>query len=277
MANWDKLTGRGNVEDRRGMAPVALGGLGGVGAVVILLLNLFGHPNAASNVGSVLNQLKSAQGQRQSADSGKFAGVDDYEKFASTVLGSSNDTWKTIFSQAGKTYAEPKLVLFRTATASACGGADSQAGPHYCPNDQTIYLDETFFDELKKLGGGNGDVAQAYVITHEVGHHVQNQLGTLQKAQATGGSSSKNSVALELQADCFAGIWAYSVNQQGVFGPGEITQAVNAAAAVGDDRIQKATSGRVNPETFTHGSSTQRVSWFNQGYASGKPADCNTF
>ncbi len=274
MADWSKITTRGAVDDRRSNAPLALGGLGGIGAIAVLILSLTGHRDAANTLGGVLGQLQNSQGQQQSS---QFAGVDDYEKFTSTVLGSTNDTWHGIFSQSGKAYTEPKLVLFRSATQSACGGAQSQVGPHYCPLDSTIYLDETFFDELKKLGGGNSDVAQAYVIAHEVGHHVQNQLGIMKRTEQQRQTDNQISVAVELQADCFAGVWAYSLSQQGVFAPGEINKAIDAAAAVGDDKIQKQTQGQVRPETFTHGSSAQRVQWFNTGYTSGKPAACDTF
>jgi predicted metalloprotease len=169
------------------------------------------------------------------------------------------------------------LVLFRGATNSGCGYASSQSGPHYCPTDQTIYLDETFFDELQaRFGGSNGDVAQAYVLAHEAGHHAQNQLGIMDEVQASGYDNDL-SVKLELQADCFAGLWAYSVKDLGVFEEGEIQEAISAAEAVGDDNIQSRTQGQVNPETWTHGSSAQRIDWFNRGFNSGQINSCNTF
>ena len=162
-------------------------------------------------------------------------------------------------------------MLFRGATRSQCGVASSQVGPHYCPIDQTIYLDETFFDELRqRFGGSSGEVAQAYVIAHEVGHHVQNQLGVLAENQ----NSQKGSIAIELQADCYAGVWAYSQARNGVFENGEIQQAMSAAEAVGDDNIQEKTEGRVTPENWTHGSSEQRVNAFTAGYETGNPGQC---
>ena len=275
MAYWDKLRSRGNVEDRRSASPLAIGGLGGIGIVLFLLTSFLGGGNTSDTIDDLLNQLQQTQGQQQEVESGEFAGEDEYEKFASAVLGSSNDLWGDIFSQSGKTYNEPTMVLFRSAVQSGCGFASSQVGPHYCPVDRTIYLDETFFDELKKLGAQGGDVAEAYVIAHEVGHHVQNELGLMEKVQNS--MSNEASINLELQADCFAGVWANSVSQAGVFQPGEINEAIDAAAAVGDDRIQQTVQGQINPETWTHGSSEQRVAWFNRGYDTGQPAQCDTF
>lgn len=273
MADWSKITSRGNVDDRRGRPlAVAGGGLSLVGVGIVLLINILSGNQV--DIGSVLNQLPSSTGQ-SSLTSQDFEGVDDYEKFASTVLGSNNDVWRKIFLESGKTYEEPQLVLFRSATQSACGSATSEVGPHYCPVNATIYIDETFFDELqRRFMAKGGDVAEAYVLSHEVAHHVQNQLGILNK---DGSSSNADSVKTELQADCFAGIWANSVSSLGIFEPGEINEAIDAAAAVGDDRIQKAVQGQVNPESFTHGSSAQRVSWFNTGLETGSPAKCNTF
>jgi hypothetical protein len=173
--------------------------------------------------------------------------------------------------------------LFRNQEASGCGGATSQIGPHYCPLDQTIYLDETFFDELQsRFGAEGGDVAEAYVIAHEVGHHVQNELNIMDEVQqrqqaAEGTDANALSVQLELQADCFAGVWAYDVAHLDVFLPGEIQEAIDAAAAVGDDHIQETMQGRVTPESWTHGSSAQRVEWFTVGYETGDPSRCDTF
>lgn len=275
MADWDQLKGSGNVEDRRGMGPAAIGGFGIVGIVITLAAMFLGGGDSASTINEILNQLQTVQTQQQGPESGEFAGNDSYEKFAATVLGSSNNTWKSLFEQSNQTYVEPRLVLFRSSTQSGCGIATSEVGPHYCPADQTIYLDETFFEQLKKLGGSNGDVAQAYVIAHEVGHHVQHQLGIMEQAQRAARQDNQASINLELQADCFAGVWAQSVSK--VFEVGEISEAIDAAAAVGDDRIQEKVTGQVNPETWTHGSSAQRVEWFNRGFNSGRPAECNTF
>lgn len=284
MARWNRLGTSGNVDDRRGMGRgvATIGGLGGVGLVVFLLISVF--TGGSGDLGQVLNQLSPSQ---QPASSGvqpeEFQGADDYEVFVSTVLGSTDDLWNDIFAANDLAYAEPTLVLFRDSTSSACGGAYSAVGPHYCPPDATIYLDESFFDELQtRFGAEGGDVAEAYVIAHEVGHHVQNRLGIMDDVrQAQSGVSSEEanalSVNLELQADCFAGVWANSIRDAGVFLPGEIKEAVDAAAAVGDDRIQEAVQGEIRPENWTHGSSAQRVEWFTRGFDSGNPSDCDTF
>ncbi len=273
MANWDKIGSRGKVEDRRAFGPAAItGGLSVTGLIVLIAFNYL----SGGNLGDVLNDLSSfntTQVETQSAYNARdFEGEDSYEVFASTVLGSNNDMWTKVFNANNKTYEQPLLVLFRGATESACGGASSEVGPHYCPIDKTIYLDETFFDELKnRFGAEGGDVAEAYVISHEVGHHIQNILGILDSER-----DNESSIKTELQADCFAGLWAYSVKDLGVFDPGEIREAIDAAAAVGDDRIQEAITGRVNPESWTHGSSDDRVSSFNKGYSSGKVSVCMT-
>jgi uncharacterized protein len=269
MAQWDKILSRGNVQDRRAAGPGVLvgGGLGLTGLAVYLLISFL----TGGDAGDILNQLPNVQTQSvQNYNAKDFEGADSYEVFSSTVLGSADDMWSDVFSKSNMTYTEPQLVLFRGATQSACGIADARVGPHYCPLDQTIYLDETFFDELKKrFGAEGGDVAEAYVIAHEVGHHVQNQLGNLEQ-----GNSQDQSIQLELQADCYAGLWAYSIKDLGIFEQGEIHEAIDAAAAVGDDRIQSTIEGRVNPETWTHGSSEQRVSAFNKGYESGSVKMC---
>lgn len=273
MARWDKILSRGDVDDRRSAAPLAAGGLGTIGVILLFVLNYL-STGTAPQLQQVLDELqKPAQQSSQEA----FSGDDTYETFASTVLGSTNDTWSDIFSQSGNTYTPPKLVLFRQATTSACGSATSEVGPHYCPLNRTIYLDETFFDVLTtRLQAKGGDVAEAYVISHEVGHHVQNELGILDKVQQTETASNSNelSVATELQADCFAGVWMYSINKLNIFEPSEINEALDAAAAVGDDRIQQTIEGRITPETFTHGTSQQRVTWFNKGFTTGQPAQC---
>jgi uncharacterized protein len=283
VARWERLGTRGNVQDRRGLGGpgLAIGGLGGVGLIVFLLITLLG---GGSGLDQVLNQMVQAPSGQSGVQPEEFQGEDDYQVFTETVLGSTDDTWTEIFAGSDMQYDLPTLVLFRDVTQSACGGASSSVGPHYCPLDETIYLDETFFDELTtRFGAEGGDVAEAYVIAHEVGHHVQNQVGLMeqvQSAQQQAGSQAEAndlSVRLELQADCFAGIWAYSIRDLGVFLPGEIQEAVDAASAVGDDRIQEAVQGQVNPETWTHGSSEQRVQWFTTGFETGDPAACDTF
>lgn len=266
-----------------GRPGMAIGGIGGVGLVVVLLLNLLGGGGAGLD--QVLDQFQNVQAPQQpGVQPDEFQGEDDYELFASTVLGSTDDTWGAIFTASDLTYVEPTLVLFRDATNSGCGGANSRVGPHYCPLDETIYLDETFFDELStRFGAQGGDVAEAYVIAHEVGHHVQKRLGVMeqvQSAQQSAGSqqeANELSVRLELQADCFAGVWANTLKEVGIFLPGEIQEAIDAAEAVGDDRIQERVEGQISPEQWTHGSSAQRVEWFTRGFDTGDPSQCDTF
>lgn len=262
MALWDKIHSRGNVEDRRSFAPIAMGGISATGIALLLIFNVLSGGDISNSL-DILNTLETPQ---QDLDTNIFTGEDSYEIFVSKVLGSADDLWASILRERGRSYTPPKIVLFRRATQSACGGADSLSGPHYCPLDETIYLDETFFEELKaRFQAQGGDVAEAYVIAHEVGHHAQNQLGILKES----------SIAIELQADCFAGLWANSIKHLDIFLPGEIDEAMDAAAAVGDDRIQKNVNGYVNPESWTHGSSQQRVEWFSKGYELGTFDSCN--
>lgn len=273
MADWNKVGSRGNVEDRRSMGPAVIGGVTLTGLAIVLVMNLLNGGDLGSALQKTLETV--VQQEQTTQDTGEFAGQDPYEVFASTVLGSTNDTWNQIFLDLGNKYTEPKLVLFREATQSGCGLSTSQIGPNYCSIDQTIYLDETFFDEMiNRFGAKGGDVAQAYVIAHEVGHHVQNLTGILDN---TSGGDNDTFIKLELQADCYAGIWAYSIKNQNVFEPGEIIEAMDAAASVGDDRIQEKTQGYINPETFTHGTSQQRQEWFTKGYEQGQVSSCNTF
>jgi hypothetical protein len=269
MANWKNLGDRGNVTDRRGLGGMAVGGgMGLTGLIIVVAFTLL----SGGNITDVLSQVDTTQvAPTQSYNSADFEGADDYEVFAGTVLGSTDETWSQIFAESGEDYPEPELVLFRGSTSSACGGASSGSGPHYCSLDQTIYLDETFFEELEKLGTDGGDVAEAYVIAHEVGHHVQQQLGVLEQID-----DNESSIQAELQADCFAGLWAYSIRDLGVFEPGEIQEAIDVAAAVGDDRIQTTVTGRVNPESWTHGSSADRVNRFNIGFETGSVSACDT-
>lgn len=280
MANWGKILSRGNVEDRRSMAPAAIGGVSLTGVALLFLFNVL----SGGNTSDFLNELQNIPvQQQQNVSKQQLEGTkDSYQVFASTVLGSNNDMWKQIFSSTKLTYTEPKLVLFRAATQSACGAATSEVGPHYCPVDKTIYIDETFFNELKtRFGAKGGDVAEAYIMAHEVGHHAQNELGIMDKerklVESNPDATNNLSVKLELQADCFAGLWANSIKDKSVFEPGEISEAMDAASVIGDDRIQKKVNGYVNPEKWTHGSSEQRLSWFNKGYDSGTLSACNTF
>jgi predicted metalloprotease len=203
--------------------------------------------------------------------------------FVSAILGSTEDAWKTEFQKMGRTYQEPILTLFRSRVNSACGLASSATGPFYCPGDNKLYIDLSFYEDMKTKLGAPGDFAQAYVIAHEVGHHVQNLLGISTKvsnAQRTSSSANANalSVRLELQADCFAGIWGHYANtQRKILDAGDINEALNAAAAIGDDRLQEQATGTVRPEKFTHGTSKQRAEWFNRGFQTGSIESCNTF
>lgn len=276
MAEWGRITTRGDVEDRRSFAPVA-GGLGIGGVLLFMALTYLGGGSASD----ILSQLQYLQPQ-QAVQTNTYQTNDEYKVFASEVLGSTNDTWDGIFAKEGMTYSHPKLVLFRQATRSACGTATLDVGPHYCMLDNTIYLDETFFDEFKKrFGVDSGDVGQAYVIAHEVGHHVQNQLGIMEKVtqeeEQNPQEANDLSIKTELQADCYAGIWSNSIKDKGILGPNEIQEAMNEASAVGDDRIQAKVQGYITPETWTHGSSQQRLDWFNKGYETGKVDSCNTY
>jgi uncharacterized protein len=267
MAKWDNIGSRGNVSDRRG-SPLALGGMGIVGVGAVLL---FTYLTGGDVLGTFMNMATTGQlGALQTEDTTQYEGEDSYELFVSNVLGSTDDFWRNEFTQAGRTYTPPELVLFRGGTQSACGGASAMVGPHYCPLDGKIYLDETFFNELEtRLGADGGDVAEAYVIAHEVGHHVQNELGLLGEQE-----SNQASVATELQADCLAGAWLGSLKDAGVLEEGEIREALDAASSVGDDNIQKRTQGEVQPESWTHGSSEQRSTAFNDGYAGANMESC---
>lgn len=274
MANWDKITSRGDVEDRRAMTPGVVSGISLTGVALLFLVNYLN----GGTMGDFVNELQElpVQQMQQSEQDlySEFSGEDAYEVFVSTVLGSTNEVWENTLSASGEDYFPPKLVLFRQATESQCGSATSQVGPHYCPVDQTIYLDETFFDELQnRFGAKGGDVAQAYVIAHEVGHHVQSLQGILD------GHSQNNdtSIRIELQADCYAGIWANSIRDKGILEKDEISEAMDAAASVGDDRIQEKVTGYINPESWTHGSSQERTQWFTRGYESGSLSTCDTF
>ncbi len=271
MADWEKISTRGNVEDRRGISSGLVGGISLTGVALFLLVNYLAGGSFEGGLQQVTQEVLNPQNQVQTVDTNEFAGEDPYEVFASAVLGSLNTTWDKQFAPTGKAYEAPRLVLFRGLTESGCGTAASQIGPHYCPTDATIYLDETFFEELStRFGAQGGDVAQAYVIAHEVGHHVQSQRDELETASRT----NEGSVRAELQADCYAGVWANSIKELGIFEPGEIKEAMDAAAAVGDDRIQERAQGYVNPESFTHGSSEERVAAFTLGYEDGTMETC---
>jgi hypothetical protein len=266
-----------NVEDRRGSrvsAPVVGGGIGAVVLAVIVAL-LGGDPSV------ILEQTQTPSDR--SSQTQRPATEDQAADFVSVVLADTEDTWSNLFQQMGRTYVEPKLVLFSDAVESACGFARSAVGPFYCPADQKLYIDLSFYQDLKNKYQAPGDFAQAYVIAHEVGHHVQNLMGISSRVsrlqrQVSEVQANQLSVRQELQADCFAGIWAYHADQsRQILEPGDIEEALNAASSIGDDRLQSQSRGYVVPESFTHGSSAQRVRWFKQGIQTGNPAQCDTF
>ncbi len=258
-----------NVEDRRGMSPggIAIGG-GGLG-IIILLVYVFLCGGDPQQLTQILQQQQPAQ-QTQSAPGQE----DDETKFVKSVLGSTEDIWQEVFSQNGRQYRPPVLVLYSGRVSSACGLNSAATGPFYCPGDEKLYLDTSFFDELKTEFKAPGDFAEAYVIAHEIGHHIQNQLGTMEKVTALQqrvGQAQANqlSVRLELQADYYAGVWAHYAQKKGQVEVGDAEEAIRAAAAVGDDMIQKKAQGYVVPEAFTHGSSKERMASFAKGYQSG--------
>jgi predicted metalloprotease len=275
---WGGLRESDNVEDARGIGGrgIAVGG-GGIG-ILILALAVYlcgGDPRA------LLNNLQGDQGQvqqqQQQQPGPQNQGEDQNMHFARAVLGSTEDAWTQILPQQARIrYTPPTLVVFSGQINSACGYTTAAVGPFYCPGDRKLYLDFAFFDELKREFKAPGDFAQAYVIAHEVGHHVQNLLGTMDKVDSAGGGN-RLSVALELQADCYAGVWANFAQKQGVVETGDAEEALRAASAVGDDAIQKKTQGYVVPDSFTHGSSQQRMQWFSRGMQSGDIRQCNTF
>lgn len=286
---WRSGRRSSNVSDRRGMGGGLRsgrgmrigGGIGGVGLVGILVVSWLLGIDPSMIIGAIdggAPATNHSSGPRQTT-----AAEDERADFTRVVLGSTEDVWSKIFQADGQTYQEPRLVLFTDETDSACGHAQGATGPFYCPGDRQVYLDLGFFDELAQRFGAPGDFAQAYVIAHEVGHHVQNLLEILpqvHQAQADMDQASANalSVRVELQADCLAGVWANQADQaRGVIEPGDVEEALGAAASVGDDRIMRAAGRRASPESFTHGSSEQRVEWFSRGLQSGDPESCNSF
>lgn len=275
-----------NIEDRRGSSriPGGKGGIG-IGTIVIALAAsyFFGiNPAVILNGASMLDGGGSAQ--TQSGGPVQASPEEESEKrFVSQVLRDTEITWSKIFQAEGRTYTDPKLVLFRDATQTACGGGEAAMGPFYCPGDQKVYLDLAFFDEMERRFHAPGDAARAYVIAHEVGHHVQNLLGISEKVQQARQRTSEKqanalSVRLELQADCFAGVWVHKANQERkVLEAGDIESVLGAASAIGDDTLQKNARGYVTPDSFTHGSSEQRMKWFRTGFDGGDIRQCNTF
>jgi uncharacterized protein len=283
--DWEKGRRSSNVEDRRGSrvsAPIIGGGIGTIVLAVIVTL-LGGDPSVIFDQAGAPNNPSTNSPQANPSQPGNGSQKDKMSDFVSVVLADTEDTWTDIFRQSGKTYVDPKLVLYTDAVRSGCGVAQSAVGPFYCPQDQTVYIDLSFYQELQDKYQAPGDFAQAYVIAHEVGHHVQNLLGISEKVQslqsrASQAQANQLSVSLELQADCYAGVWGNHANRsRQVLTKGDVEEAITAAGSIGDDRLQSQSRGRISPETFTHGSSAQRVRWFNRGIQSGDPAQCDTF
>lgn len=274
---WTGRRSSSNVEDRRGLRVKGAGGIG-LGTIVLALIALYfgGDP-------SIVLQGVQQTGQPERVAYQESAEEAQLREFVSVILADTEATWGEIFASAGGDYREPTLVLFSEAVESACGFAQAAVGPFYCPADERVYIDLSFYRDLHARFGAPGDAAQAYVIAHEVGHHVQTLLGIAERTMAarrglSTAEANALSVRQELQVDCFAGIWAhYADRSRQMFEAGDLEEALNAASAVGDDRLQQRSRGRVAPESFTHGSSAQRASWFKRGYESGDVAQCDTF
>jgi len=273
---WKGRRESSNVEDRRGMSPKGIVG-GGIGTIVIVVVVLLlgGDPTSI---------LQNVQTDEQTTNSNYIESAEDKElaQFVSVVLAETENIWHDIFKEKGATYREPKLVLFSGRVESACGIAGSSTGPFYCPSDEKLYIDLSFYNELQKRFKAPGDFAMAYVIAHEVGHHIQNLTGVMDKmnelrSQVNQEEYNKYSVKLELQADFFAGVWAHYTQRLDLLESGDLEEALNAASAVGDDNIQKQTQGYVVPESFTHGSAEQRKKWFYKGFTTGDMMQGDTF
>ena len=280
---WRDRRQSDNIEDRRGMSiprSAKIGGLSGLGLVAVVLIGMFlGIDPTVLLQGGPEIQTPSVSVQQ----SGRPGVNDDQRKFVAVVLAETEDVWHEAFRKMGRTYQAPTLVLYSGAVESACGMAGSAVGPFYCPYDHKVYLDLSFFEDLRTRFGASGDFAQAYVIAHEVGHHVQTLLGISKKvnelqSRVSPYERNKLSVRMELQADCFAGVWAHQANKsRQILEAGDIEEGLNAASAIGDDRIQRRTQGYVVPDAFTHGSAAQRVRWFKFGLEHGDLRSCDTF
>lgn len=286
---WQLGRRSSNVEDRRGQGGMrglggGIGGLGLGGIAIVVVVSLLLGKNPIDMLG-LLAQQGDPTAQQAPAGQGQAAPVDDEaSQFVSSILGSTEDVWSKEFQAGGSSYPAPKLVMFSGMVASACGQASSAMGPFYCPADRQVYLDTSFFEEMRSKLGGGGDFAEAYVIAHEVGHHIQTLTGVSAKLDALRkrGESMEGdnglSVRQELQADCYAGVWANQAQQQNQWlEQGDIEEALNTATAIGDDRLQRQSRGTVVPDSFTHGTSEQRVRWFRIGFESGDVNRCDTF
>ncbi|WP_026606229.1 KPN_02809 family neutral zinc metallopeptidase [Methylocapsa acidiphila] len=294
---WEDYRRSDNIEDRRddgyggSSGPSFGGGGGGLGIGAIVVLGLIGwalgvDPRLLIGGAELVNGMRhGAQTTQQAPQRQAGSPSDQMGQFVAAVLAENEDIWSEILpAQKGVRYVNPTLVMYKGGTRSGCGGAQAAMGPFYCPNDQKIYLDTSFFQEMKQRLGGGGDFAYAYVISHEIGHHVQNLLGILPKVQAAQARASSKaqanalSVRVELMADCLAGVWAANANRKyQILEPGDVEKAVATAQAIGDDQLQKASRGYVVPDSFTHGSSAQRQQWLNAGLKSGEVDSCNTF
>ncbi|WP_029684726.1 neutral zinc metallopeptidase [Tatumella saanichensis] len=288
---WQGRRESDNVEDRRDQSsPQGSGGGGirlprGKGGIVVLIVVLvagyYGY-DLTPLLGGGSQSTQVSPPSTTTKPAAHSAADDQAAKFTSVILASTEDVWGQIFKNMGRQYVNPKLVMYRGQTRTGCGTGQSVMGPFYCPADQTVYIDLSFYDELKNKLGAGGDFADGYVIAHEVGHHVQKLLGIEEKVRQQMQNSSQTqanqlSVKLELQADCFAGVWGHYMQQQNVLETGDLQEALNAAQAIGDDKLQQQSQGRVVPDSFTHGTSQQRYSWFKRGFDSGQPGQCNTF
>jgi len=280
---WKNSRRSSNVEDRRGKRiPRGVKG-GGIGILLLALVGMyFGiDPSLIMNVGDAVQSSRPAS---QSSEPYQASPEEQEQaEFVAVVLADTEDVWSQVFRENGKTYQKPTLVLFSGTVESACGYAQAAMGPFYCPGDHKVYIDLSFYKDLQKQMHSPGDFARAYVVAHEIGHHVQKLLGISDQVDQARRQLSKEefnkvSVRLELQADCFAGVWTNRADRmRGILEPGDIEEALNAASNIGDDRLQKQARGYVTPDSFTHGSSAQRVRWFNQGYQAGNINSCNTF
>ncbi|WP_105630790.1 neutral zinc metallopeptidase [Cronobacter dublinensis] len=280
---WQGRRESDNVEDRRNSSSPMTGGRGlrlpaGKGGLVLLVIVVVASYYGVDLTGLISGGAPVSQQTSRSISPNE----DEAAKFTSVILATTEESWRQQFQKMGRTYQDPKLVMYRGATRTGCGTGQSVMGPFYCPADSTVYIDLSFYDEMKQKLGADGDFAQGYVIAHEVGHHVQKLLGIEPKVRQLQQNASQTevnrlSVRLELQADCFAGVWGNAMQKEGVLETGDLQEALNAAQAIGDDRLQQQSQGRVVPDSFTHGTSDQRYSWFKRGFDSGDPAQCNTF
>lgn len=282
---WEDRQESDNVEDRRASGPIGLRGMpigGKTGAILLVVVLVAGY------FGYDLSPLLTGMGGETASVSmpqstGPSSGADDQlARFTSVALKTTEDTWEQIFRDAGRQYSPATLVLYSGTTDTACGYGQSAMGPFYCPADHKVYIDLSFYHDMERKLGGGGDFALGYVLAHEIGHHVQNQLGITEQVRkeqstATRAEANRISVMNELQADCLAGVWGNRMKQEGILERGDLEEALNTATAIGDDRLQRQSTGRVVPDSFTHGTSRQRLTWFRRGFDSGDPSQCNTF